>query len=332
MKTKSRVTKIEITHRTIFFIVAVIASIWLFTAVKDIIIALFVAMLVTAATHPSVKALEKRGVPKPLSAALILLSSFVILISIFASLAPLVIGQVNLLLTRLPMLIERFPYFQFNFSDIASQIAPLSGNLVKIALDTFSATVFISTIFVITFYLILERDNMDKYIGYFFEDKQNIAEKVINQIEYKLGHWVRGQAMLMVIVGFLTYLGLLVIGLEYAIPLAIIAGLLELVPNLGPTISSIPAILVGFAISPLHGILTIVLYVLVQQLENNLIVPQVMSKTIGIHPVVTIIALLLGFRLGGALLAVLALPIVLVAQVIITELNAQKQLSKETLH
>lgn len=327
MKTKSHVTKIEITHRTIFFIVAVIASVWLFTAVKDIIIALFVALLVTAAVHPSVKALQAKGVPKPLSAGLILLTSFFILVSIFASLAPLVIGQVNLLLTRLPMLIERFSYFQFNLSDIASQIAPLSGNLVKIALDTFSATVFISTIFVITFYLILERDNMSKYLTYFFGDKEELAEKVINQIEHKLGHWVRGQAMLMVIVGLLTYLGLLVIGLEYAIPLAIIAGLLELVPNLGPTISSIPAILVGFAISPLHGILTLVLYVLVQQLENNLIVPQVMSKTIGIHPVITIIALLLGFRLGGALLAVLALPIVLVTQVIITELNAQRKAS-----
>ncbi|MBI1871967.1 AI-2E family transporter, partial [Candidatus Collierbacteria bacterium] len=97
----------------------------------------------------------------------------------------------------------------------------------------------------------------------------------------------------------------------------VIAGLLELVPNIGPTIAAVPAVLVGFSVSPTHGFMALGLTVLIQQLENNLIVPKIMQQAIGLHPVVTIVSLLVGFELGGPLLAVLSLPIILGIQVVL---------------
>jgi predicted PurR-regulated permease PerM len=315
-----RVLKIEITHRTIFFILGIMASAWLIVTIKDIIIAFFVSILIATAVHPSVRALQRRGVPKAISAAVLLMVMFFAVASLIASVTPLVIGQVNLLFTRLPKILEPFA-LSINVKDLASQIAPISTNIVKVAVNTFSGSVFVMTILFISFYIIVERDNLEEYLKLFLKNNAKRAEDIITQIEIKLGYWVRGELLLMLIVGVMTYIGLILIGLDYALPLAVIAGFLELIPNIGPTLSSVPAILVGFSISPVHGLLTIALYVLVQQLENNLIVPQIMRKTIGLHPVITIIALMIGFRVGGALLAILSLPIVLVIQVLIQELN-----------
>jgi len=139
-------------------------------------------------------------------------------------------------------------------------------------------------------------------------------------LEHHLGGWIRAQLILMSLIGVLVYLGLTILGIEFALPLAILAGLLEIIPNFGPTMAAVPAILMGFAISPLTGIAVGALYFLIQQLENSLIVPQVMKRTVGFNPVVTIIALMIGFKLGGAFGAVLAIPFGLMIKAIIFEL------------
>ena len=129
----------------------------------------------------------------------------------------------------------------------------------------------------------------------------------------------------MVFVGTLNYIGFLLIGLPSAIPLAVIAGVLELIPNVGPTVAAIPAVIVGFSISPTHGFLAIGLAILVQQLENNIFVPKVMQKAIGLHPVVTIVVLSIGLKLGGPILAILALPVVLSFRVLFPHFHAPTQ-------
>lgn len=314
------ILKIELTHRTIFFILGVLAGLWLLVTIKDIIIAFFISALISTSVHPLVKSLQKRGIPKALSAGILLLVIFFVITLLVASVTPLFVGQVNMLVTRLPKLLEPFS-IQLNGKDLATQIAPISGNLLKVALNTFSGSIFIMTTIFISFYMIIERDNLEDYLKIFLKSKATHINNVVNKIETRLGHWVRGQLLLMIIVGVMTYIGLLLIGVDYALPLAVIAGCLELVPNIGPTIAAVPATLVGFSISPVHGMLTLALNILIQQLENNVIVPQVMRKATGLHPVITIISLMIGFRVGGALLAVLSLPIVLVIQVIIEELN-----------
>ena len=115
------------------------------------------------------------------------------------------------------------------------------------------------------------------------------------------------------------------IGIRYSLALAVLAGLLEAVPNLGPTISSIPAILLGFAVSPVMGVTALALYFIIQQLENNLIVPVVMKKAVGLNPIITLIALLIGGKIGGVLGVLLAIPITVFLETVLIEIiNAPK--------
>jgi predicted PurR-regulated permease PerM len=111
---------------------------------------------------------------------------------------------------------------------------------------------------------------LDDQLVHFFADGKN-AEKIrsfLDKLEYKLGGWARGEIILMLMVGLTTYVGLTIIGIPFALPLALIAGILEIVPNIGPFISGIIPTIIGFSISPIAGIAAAVMAILIQQLEN----------------------------------------------------------------
>ena len=120
--------------------------------------------------------------------------------------------------------------------------------------------------------------------------------------------------MLMTSIGLLTYIGLSILGVPFALSLAFLAGLLEIVPIIGPIMSAIPAFIVASSASSFLGLGTLVLYLIIQQLENNLIVPYIMNKAVGIHPITTLIALSIGGTLGGILGAILAVPVALIIE------------------
>ncbi len=317
--------KIEISHKTVVFTVLFLLFLKLLQSTYSIFVSLFIAILIATAVYPLVNFLNKRlRIPRTLSAMVILLAVLTFLFAAFASILPLMVIQTSAFIRRLPDLLSQIGIPALDQTVITAQFGSLSTSLFRIAINTFSAAIFAFTIFVISFYLILERSRLLQHLELLFGSQAERIQTVIVEVETKLGHWVRGQLFLMFTIGLLTYLGLFLIGIDYIIPLAIIAGLLELVPNIGPTLAAVPAAIVGFATSPLHGFLTIGLAILIQQLENNLIVPMIMKKAVGLHPVITIIALLIGYRLGGALLAILSLPLVLVIQVTIRHLYFSK--------
>ena len=128
----------------------------------------------------------------------------------------------------------------------------------------------------------------------------------------------------MTIIGILSYIGYTILGLRYAVPLAIFAGLLEAVPVIGPVVTTALAALVGFTISPLTGVLAIAVGTVIQQLENNIIVPRIMKKSVGFNPLVTILLIASGAKLGGVIGAVLALPLFLTLQTVIKVLIEKK--------
>jgi predicted PurR-regulated permease PerM len=177
---------------------------------------------------------------------------------------------------------------------------------------------------VITFYLLMERKNLNYYLIILFGENTLQAKKILKKIEKRLGDWVRGQTLLCGIVGLMVYLGLLFLDIEYALPLALLAGILEVVPNIGPTLSAVPAVFLGFVRSPVLGFAVVALYFLVQQIENSLIVPAVMKKTVGLNPLITILSLMIGLKIAGILGAILAVPIVLTLEVLASEILKQK--------
>jgi len=165
-------------------------------------------------------------------------------------------------------------------------------------------------ILVISFYLTVQEKGVKRFIMSLTPAKhQSYLSSLIERIQRKMGGWLRGQLLLMLIVGILTYIALRLIGLKYALVLALIAGILEIVPYIGPIISAIPAVILGFVQSPFLALLVIILYILIQQIESQIIAPQVMRRAVGLNPIITIIAILIGAKLAGILGIILAVPI-----------------------
>ena len=184
----------------------------------------------------------------------------------------------------------------------------------------FSNILTVFTIAVFTFYFLLERNNLRKFLDIFVGD--DLGDRlviVVKDIEERLGAWVRGQLLLALIIGLASYLGLFILGISYVLPLALIAGILEMVPIIGPIISAIPAIIVALTVSPGLALAVAALYIIIQQLENNLIVPTVMHKVLGMPPLAILLALMVGGRLGGVVGIILAVPVLLVIQTVVGE-------------
>lgn len=316
-------TKIEISHRTIIFTVLLLIGIWFLYQIRQIILALFVSVILMSALNPTVDRLERLKIPRTLAIVIVyifILGGFGVVLSFII---PALIDQTSFFVNRLVSFLKGFHFFGIKTDILASQVAQLGtipANLLKFLVSAFSNLLTLAALFVITFYLLLERKNLDRWLLTLFGDDKKRAKSFIDKVESRLGGWVRGEAVLMTIVGLLTYIGLRLLGIEFALPLAILAGILEIIPNLGPLIASIPAVLVGLGISFWMGAAVAALYFLVQQIENSVIVPKVMEKVVGVNPLVTILALTIGFKIAGIVGAVLAIPLVLVTQVVVSEL------------
>jgi len=328
--------KIEISHRTIIFTVIFLLVLWLLYFLRGVLVLLFLALILMAALNPLVDRLERWRLPRALAIALIYLLIFTVIgLAIWGVIPPLV-NQTQNLASRFPSYLEslrwlgvdkQVVYNQLN--QLTEKLGVISGGIIRTFVGFFQNLINIVVLLVISFYLLLERKNLGRYLLRFFGDNaEKTGTEVMDQIEKRLGGWIRAEILLMIIIGLLTFIGLTLLGIDYALPLAILAGFLEIIPNIGPFISAIPAVLVGLIISPLMALAVAALYFLVQQIENNFIVPQLMAKECGLNPLITIIALIAGFKLGGVIGAILAVPVILLIEIILTEVSTSEKFKK----
>lgn len=318
--------KIEISQKTIIFTVALLLSLWFLYQVRSIIVLLFIAFILMTAVNPLIKLARKIKLPTIVVMLVVYFGLIALISTVIASLVPAVVQQTKDITLRLPTYMHNLEDIfnaQFDPNVIGGYLNSIPSNLLKIAAGAFSNIMNVLALFFMSYYLVIERPHLHKYLIRFFEnhDAEAKAEALVLAVEHQVGGWVRGELVLMVIIGVLTYAGLALLGVPYALPLAVLAGLLEAVPNLGPTIAAIPAILIGLTVSPVIAIGTLILSIIIQQLENNLIVPKVMQSATGTQPLVTIIVLLIGFTLGGIAGAVLSMPIYLTVQTVIKAFN-----------
>ena len=326
--------RIEISYKTVVFTVAFLIGLWFLVQIREIIIIIFLSIIFLAALLKPVNWLSTRKIPRVISVIIVYLLVVVIISAIIGLLIPPLIFQTSGFITKLPQIIATINDFlifhKIPVEDISKVITPqlqnIAGNFVSISTTIFSSLFLILTIMVFTFYLLLEWKKVVKLISSPFTGSQEKKVSVIiSKVENGLGLWVRGQLTLSIIVGVLAYCGLRILGIPYALPLSLIAGVLEIIPIIGPIISAIPAILVGLTIAPVMGLAVGALFFIIQQLENNFIVPMVMSRVIGLQPPVVIITLLIGAKLAGVGGAFLSIPIVVVAKIIIQEILREEQ-------
>ncbi|MCR4305743.1 MAG: AI-2E family transporter [Candidatus Daviesbacteria bacterium] len=320
------IRKVDISHKTIIFIALFILALWVTYLIRDLLIILFVSVIFVSALSPLVDFLVRLRFPKILSVAV----TYIIIIGGVAGLiviiVPPLIEESSRFIAAAPALLGQF--FVNNNIDksiFSSELSSISRNLFSVTLSVFDNLLAIIFLLVITFYLLLEKESLESRISSLFKSREERVKKSIVKIEEKLGSWLQGQLVLSLLIGILSYIGLTVLNIPYALPLALIAGILEVIPVIGPIISAIPAIFLAFTISPLLSVMVAALYLIIQQLENSLIVPLVMKRAVGLNPLIVILAIAIGSRLLGIPGALLAVPLAVVFQIIVLEIIEERE-------
>lgn len=313
--------------------------------IRDILMLFFVALLFAAALDPMVDALERRRIPRSIGVILIYLVVLLALGLLISNLAPIIAHELSELAGRvqefvsnivegkisLPQFLERFrPFIKSFFGNIdvskvanykelllkaAQQFSDVAGNVFNAIFVLFNGFFNVIIVLILTFLMTVDESGIDKFILSLFPARHAayIQEKS-SKIKEKLGFWLRGQIVLCIVVGVLVYIGFFIIGLfttnvEYAVTIALVAGFTELIPYAGPFI----AWLVGFPIVANQSLMLIVwmtaLMYIVQLLENNVIVPLVMHKAVGISPIFVMFAMFVGFSFLGIVGMLLAVPV-----------------------
>lgn len=291
---------------------------WFLLEIKGILISLFVSYIIMATLSSFVEALEKKKLPRTLAVSISFILALTFIIVLIVPLVPFILSQLDLLLNNFPTYLNRTSKLiglDINVNELKSSITSDVSILGKRAL-TITSTLFgslftILTILVVSFYMLLYRYKINRSLVSVFPDNyQKKAQTTITMIEEKLGSWVRGQIILSFAIGVLTYFTLYALGLPFALPLAILAGILEIVPTIGPILSAIPAVIVALNISPTISAFVVIAYIVIQLLENNILVPKVMEKAVGLNPIIIIISVSAGAKLLGIVGALLAVPFV----------------------
>ena len=313
--------RIDISSRTVVFITVFLLGLWITYQILDLILLLFVALIFMSALSPIVSFLQKLKFPKALGIVIVYLLIIGLLgAALTISFSPL-IEQTSRLIQVLPNSIGNLLQIgNVDQSIFEKEIGNITSNLFSYTRSILNNVLTIVLLLVLTFYLLLEKENLEKRAASLFVGQEERIRKLLVNIEEKLGSWLRGQLLLSLIIGVLTFIGLTLLQIPYALPLAIWAGLLEVVPVIGPIIAAIPAILLSLTIAPVLAAGTAAMYFVIQQLENHIIVPQVMGKAVGLNPLVVILAIAVGGRLLGVGGALLAVPLVVVGQIIVTDI------------
>jgi predicted PurR-regulated permease PerM len=314
---KSSEHQVDINPWSIVFAVFFVIGLYIVFLIKNILLLFFLAFIIMVALNPLVSGAEKKlKLNRTLSAAIVYILVLIVLVGLVSLVVPPVIRDMYQLVKDIefPALQEQLSELRFTISEATALIERVGGSVglvFSIITSTFLGIFTFVTLLVMSFFLMLDRPHLHRKLMWFTKDVKHIERfrEFIDEVESQLGGWVRGQSILMVLIGFVTYIGLALIGVPYALPLAVLAGSLEILPNLGPTISAIPGIALAYLnLGPVMAGVTAVFYIVVQQLENNVIVPKIMKDNADVNPLVAIMVILIGAQLGGVVGALLSVP------------------------
>lgn len=339
----NEIRKIEISTATIFKTILILLALVFLFMVRDIVMLLFIAVIIVAAINPAVNWMQKKKIPRPIGTLLIYIALLVVIASAVSFLIPPMTKQLHEFSGNLSQYytgaesslnnfgnILQTQHIDISIEKMANEIGNAVGNIPRSIFSTtigvFSGALSAIVILSMAFYMSVEEDGIKKFVVSITpEPHKQYAASLTTRIESKIGRWMAGQLMLMIIIFILDYIGLSLIGMPYALVLAFLAGVLEAVPYVGPIASAIPGIIIGFLISPVKGFLAFLVYLVAQQFETNVIVPQIMKKALGLNPVATISAILIGFKLAGVLGAIIAVPTATAISLFIADLMAREE-------
>lgn len=314
-----------LTHPVAFVLLLLFG--WFLYSLKEIVFIVFLAYIFVAALSPPVDFLHRKGLPRVIAIILIYLIILLPVAAFNYYVLPPLAGQTQQFFEDLPKYIEELTQaLNINFSPqqfrtfVTSRLADIISNATTFAFAVFGGVFAIITFIFINFYWLLDHKKVHGAIAALFPDKKKTS-LILNRIENKLGAWARGQLILSVAVAFMTWIALLMIGIPYALPIAIFAGIIEFIPAIGPIIGFTPAFILAYTISPLTLLFVVIAYIIIQIIEGNILVPKVMQQAVGLHPLVVLLGLVIGAQLLGLMGAIISIPVITLAAVVIKELQ-----------
>lgn len=320
----------------------VILGFWLVFRFYEVILLLMAGIVVSLALKPAVDRLKARGVPPAVAVGLLYGVMLIVAILFLRFGAPLIANQTatigaqlgeiyasmrqsiqnvpNLLIQRLAELLPPTPALpQALPADVAVETdtaSTISQAMRYVGLGSL-AIFHIGAIFLIAFFWTIESErSIRSGVGLLPLGRREAARDLIGQIEQRVGGYVAGQLLLSLIIGALSMGAYFIIGLPYAPVLGLFVGIMEIIPVVGPLIGAVPALVIGFSISPLTALWTVLAALIIHQLEANVLSPRVMRRTLGMRPLVTLLALTAFGTLFGILGALIALPLAAVLQLL----------------
>jgi predicted PurR-regulated permease PerM len=316
----------RVAFRTVLLVAALVLLFLAFQQLITLFIAVLATVLVAILLDAGASRLERRRIPRPLGALLTLLAGLAVFATILALVVPPFIDETNNFVNNVPQIANdlqervhditgaskseighRAQKFARKYTDNPEK---LIGPLTSIGFGVAGVLAALVLLLIIAYYMVAKpKPLVDGMLRLFPPDRREHAQHVMSRLRDAWIGWMQGVMVDIVVTGVLLYLGLSLIGLDYAIVFAVISALLVLIPYYGAFLGGIPPVLFGFADSPGKGLLALAVYVGVQQIESNFTIPLVMSRTVNMHPAVIAIGVLVVGRLFGFAGLFVAVPV-----------------------
>ena len=317
-------------------------SFWLLYRFNQVIFVLFIAIVMGTVIRPAVTWLHRRGLPRIVAVMLICLVLLALLVGFLLLLFPLIVEQGTTIAAAVPgyyqslrewvvnypsqMIARLSEFIPATLPSLNPRVAQQTGQEVLASagqalgyVSVAAKVVFIAiAILVLAFYWTLDGPRTIKSLLLLVpQDQRDSISELISAMETKVGLYIAGQGVLCLFIGVMALVAYLLIGLPNALVLALMAGVLEVVPMIGPLLGAIPAALVALSLGPDKLVWVIVATVIIQQLENSLLVPRVMSKAVGVNPFVSLLAFFAFSSLLGIAGALMAIPMTAIIQLLL---------------
>ncbi|MBI4022838.1 AI-2E family transporter [Candidatus Berkelbacteria bacterium] len=321
---------VELSTWSIVKVFGLLFLVLLLWKILDIIALLFVTVILVAALSPIAGWMARNQIPRTLAVLLIYVVLFFLFAFLVTLLLPPLIEQIKALASTFPALVGSIsPLYEFVLEtnaqellqSLSSGLSSFTQGVFSAAAQLFGGAISTLTVFVLSFYMLVEeKKTRDSLILLLPSDKVKPVVRLLDRIGDTLGRWLRGQMSLSVIMGILTFIGLAILNVQYALTLAVLAGIAEIVPVVGPVVAGGAAVLVAYASGSWQlAVAVLIFFIVLQQLEGHLLVPKVMESAVGLSPILVIIALAIGAKLAGVVGAVLAVPLAATLAVLLRE-------------
>lgn len=343
---------INITGSTLVKAVIILIIAALLYYLRDLVLIILTSVVIASSIEPMTQWCMKRGLPRVPSVILLYVVTFAAIIGAILWFVPLVFDDMFKLLNTIPETLRTIKFDDYVSGTPARFLEniklSLANNLslehffpaINVAVDTtasqfvesakyvFGGLLSLILIVVISFYLSVQEKGIDNFLRLISHIKyERYIIDLWERSQKKIGLWMQGQILLALLIGVFVFLGLSVLGVRYALALAFIAALFEVIPVFGPILAAAPGIVVAFVESSTLGLMTFGLYVIIQQFENHLIYPLVVRKVVGVPPLLVVLSIIVGADLAGLLGAILAVPGSAVLMELVNDIEQRKKLN-----